>query len=67
MNARTEQLLVAKLRHLSPERLTEVEDFIDFLRAREGDRSLTEATARVSEPAFGSVWDNESDAAYDRL
>lgn len=55
-----------KLRELPPQRLAEVEDFMDFLRTRE-ERRLTQAAARASEPAFASVWDNDEDAAYDRL
>jgi hypothetical protein len=67
VNAQIEQKLLAKLNTLPPERVAEVEDFIDFLRAREGDRSLVHAAARISEPAFHSAWDNDSDAAYDRI
>jgi hypothetical protein len=60
-------LLVNKLRTLPPERLVEVEDFVDFLRLRDDDRHLVTAAARVSEAAFASVWDNPDDAAYDQL
>jgi hypothetical protein len=35
VNARIEQTILEKLRQLPPERLAEVEDFVDFLRARE--------------------------------
>jgi hypothetical protein len=59
MNAQIEQKLLAKLNSLPPERVAEVEDFID--------RSLVHAAARISEPAFHSAWDNDSDAAYDRI
>jgi len=31
------------------------------------DRALVQATSRLSEPAFAREWDNEKDAAYDRL
>lgn len=56
-----------KLKALSPERAAEVEDFIDFLRAREQERALFRAATRVAEPAFAEVWNNDEDAAYDRL
>ena len=58
--------LVRKLAALPPERLAEVEDFVDFIAQRD-DRRLTQAAANASERAFKRVWDNPSDAAYDRL
>lgn len=67
MNARIEQTILEKLRQLPPERLAEVEDFVDFLRTREGDRALTQAAQRASEPALAKVWENADDADYDRL
>jgi hypothetical protein len=62
----TEQALIEKIRQLPPQRLAEVEDFVDFLRARE-ERRLTQAAAQASEPAFAKAWDNDEDAAYDKL
>ena len=35
MNQRAEQTLLEKLRQLSPERIAEVEDFVDFLATKE--------------------------------
>jgi Protein of unknown function (DUF2281) len=67
MNAHAEQFLIEKLKTLPPERRAEVEDFIDFLQHRESDRQLVGAAAQASEPAFNAVWDNDQDAAYDRL
>jgi len=55
------------VQRLPPQRQAEVEDFVDFLRSRENDQRLATAAARASEPAFAKVWDNEDDAAYDRL
>ena len=63
----TEEELLAKIRGLPPERVAEVEDFVDFLRQRVDDRTLAHAAARISEPAFRKVWDNPDDADYDRL
>jgi len=62
-----EQILISKTRVLPPERLMEVEDFIDFLRQANEDRQLRQAAAKLSEGAFAKVWDNEEDADYDRL
>lgn len=59
--------LVEKLRALPPERLEEVEDFIDFLRTRVADRQSTRDWAGASEQAFERIWDNDEDAAYDEL
>ena len=61
------QSLIDKIKALPPERLDEVEDFVDFLRGREDDQHLASAAARASEPSFAQVWDNEDDAEYDRL
>jgi hypothetical protein len=62
-----EQSLISKMRSLPPERLMEVEDFIDFLRQAGEDRRLRQAVAKLSEDAFRKVWDNPEDAEYDRL
>jgi len=62
-----EQVLLQKIRQLPPRRLAEVEDFVDFLRAREDDQRLTQAAAKAGEASFAAVWDNEEDAAYDRM
>lgn len=59
--------LLDKLDQLPPERQAEVEDFVDFLRTRDRDRSLTQAAAKESEASFRKVWDNTDDAAYDAL
>jgi hypothetical protein len=67
MNTPVEQTLLDKLRQLPPERLAEVEDFVDFLRTREGDRALTAAAQRLSEASLAKVWENADDAVYDRL
>ena len=62
-----QQALLEKLQQLPPQRLAEVEDFIDFLRSRDDDRALANAAARAAAPEFAKVWDNDEDAAYDRL
>jgi len=67
MNTRDPQALIDKLKNLPPERVAEVEDFVDFLRTRDEDRALKHAATRVAEPVFAKVWDNDDDAAYDRL
>ena len=48
MNRPVEQTLLDKLQQLPPERLAEVEDFVDFLRTRESERALAEAAQKLS-------------------
>ncbi|HEX3701813.1 MAG TPA: hypothetical protein VHU82_00690 [Vicinamibacterales bacterium] len=62
-----EETLIQKIRSLPPERVAEVEDFVDFLTIRAQDRNFTQAAARLSEEALRAVWDNSDDAEYDRL
>lgn len=59
-----EQTLISKIRTLRPERVAEVEDFVDFLHQRDEDYRLTLAAARLSEPSFAAVWDNPEDDVY---
>ncbi len=61
-----QRAILSKIRELPPEKIAEVEDFIDFLAQRD-DRQLTHAAAKLSEKALAKVWDNPDDAAYDRL
>ena len=58
--------LIEKIKNLPPERVAEVEDFVDFI-AQRGERRLVQAAAKLSEESFAQVWDNEEDAAYDQL
>ena len=62
-----EQTLLEKIRTLPPEKVTEVEDFVDFLRGRVDDRRLVRAASKLSEEAFRKVWDNTDDVAYDKF
>jgi hypothetical protein len=66
MNA-PNRILFDKLNQLPPQRLAELEDFVDFLRARDDDHRLALAAAKASEARFSEVWNNEDDAAYDRM
>lgn len=59
-----EKELIEKIRELSPDKIAEVVDFVDFL-AHRTDRLLVQVAARISEPAFAKVWDNPEDAEYD--
>jgi hypothetical protein len=59
--------VVSKLRALPPERLMEVEDFIDFVSRRTRNQALTAAAMAVSEPVLEKTWNNDEDAVYDEL
>jgi hypothetical protein len=58
--------LIEKIRNLPPERVAEVEDFVDFIAQRD-ERRLVQAASNLSKEAFSRVWDNEEDSVYDRL
>lgn len=59
--------LLDKLDQLPPDRVAEVEDFVDFLQHKDQDRRLTQAATQTAEPSFKKVWDNPDDAVYDAL
>ena len=67
MNKPDPQTLIEKVKQLAPERIAEVEDFVDFLQAKDQERKLRRAAMLVAEPKLASVWDNDDDAAYDKL
>jgi Xaa-Pro aminopeptidase len=48
MNTRDPQTLIEKLKELPPERMAEVEDFVDFLRTRD-EEARDAAAARLGE------------------
>ena len=58
--------LIEKIKNLSPERVAEVEDFVDFIAQRD-ERRLVRAAMKLSEDSFREVWDNEEDSVYDQL
>jgi hypothetical protein len=62
-----EQELFAKIRDLPDGRVSEIEDFVDFIRAREEQRELVQTAALVSEPSLAAVWDNPEDDVYNDL
>jgi hypothetical protein len=64
---RHEQALIEKIRSLPPEKVAEVEDFVDFLRERDEDRRLRHDAMRLSEDRLAQIWENDADAAYDDL
>jgi hypothetical protein len=61
------QALMEKILALPIERIAEVEDFVEFIAAREQERSLTRAAGASSAPAFAAIWNNPEDDAYDAI
>ena len=59
--------LIEKINTLPTNRIAEVEDFVDFIRQRDQDRSLVRAARAASAPAFAAVWSNPEDDAYDAI
>ncbi|KAF0239890.1 MAG: hypothetical protein FD180_5136 [Planctomycetota bacterium] len=59
--------LVECIRELPPQERAEVEDFVEFLAHRRTDRNLLKAAARLTSAALKRIWNNDEDAAYDRL
>lgn len=62
-----ETKLMEKIRSLPPDKITVLEDFIDFLLTRSEDRLLVYTATQLSEAAFAKIWDNPEDAEYDEL
>lgn len=58
--------LFEKIKNLTPEKMAEVEDFVDFIAQRD-ERRLLQAASKLSEESFRQIWDNEEDAIYDQL
>ena len=63
----SETTLMEKIRSLPPDKITVVEDFIDFLLTRSEERLLVYTATKLSEKAFAKIWDNPEDAEYDEL
>ncbi|MFA5906094.1 MAG: hypothetical protein WC836_19335 [Desulfobacula sp.] len=62
-----ERIILEKIRMLPPDKIYEVDDFIDFISRKGRDSQLLQSAARMSENSFNKVWDNCEDDVYDRL
>jgi hypothetical protein len=62
-----EKVLIEKIRTLSPEKITQVADFIDFISQKDSERRLIQTANRLAEPTFKKVWKNPEDDLYDNL
>lgn len=61
----TVQRLLERLTKLSPEKLAEAGNFIEFLHQQELAQVTSQDAARASEASFARIWDNDDDAFYD--
>jgi hypothetical protein len=59
--------LLEKIEALPLERIAEIEDFVEFIAAREQERSLARAASAASVPSFNAIWNNPEDDVYDAL
>lgn len=66
-NSNQMRTLLDKLDQLPPERVAEVEDFVDFLHHKDQDQRLTQAATQTAMPSFSKVWNNPDDSVYDAL
>ena len=60
-------LTPANVQTLPPDRLIEVDDFVDFGRLREQEWDLTRDATTASAAACFAIWSNPEDSAYDVL
>ncbi len=60
------EVLIEKIKQLPPQRIAEIEDFVDFIAQKE-ERKLVASATKLSEKAFEKIWDNDEDAIYDEL
>ena len=67
MQSQQIEQVVQKLRALTPNRIDEVEDFIDFLSQRDSDKQVTNAAMTASETRLNILWDNPYDAEYEKF
>ncbi len=62
-----EIIILTKIRALTPEKITQVADFVDFISHKDQERQLVQAGVQMAEDTFRAVWDNPEDDVYERL
>ncbi len=62
-----EKIIIQKIRTLSPDKVAEVVDFVDFISQKDRDSRLLKAGSKLAEEVFEKVWNNTEDEVYDRL
>lgn len=61
------ELIKKEIDKLPENMLAEVYDFVRFLEVKKERELLVRASQKLSRSSFERIWDNEEDAAYDRL
>ena len=67
MNAPNPKGLFDKISALPEDRIAEIEDFVDFISARERTVGLSRASLAASAPAFAAVWSDPENDVYDAV
>lgn len=61
------EVLFDKILRLPLEKVSVVNDFVEFLSHRDETFSLVKAAGKLSEKSFQKVWTNQEDSEYDKL
>lgn len=59
--------IINEIDRLPESYLSEVFDFILFLESKKDKALMAKASQQLSTVSFEKIWDNEEDAAYDKL
>lgn len=59
--------IINEIDRLPESYLSEVFDFILFLESKKDKALMAKASQQLSTASFEKIWDNEEDAAYDKL
>lgn len=62
-----EKRIIQKIRALSPEKVAEVADFVDFISLKDDERRIVKAAGQMATEVLSAVWNNPEDDIYDRL
>jgi hypothetical protein len=65
MNEVPHKRLVDKIKAIPPERLAEIELYVDFILSRSREDMARSDFLRGSEEALRRIWDNDDDSLYD--
>ncbi len=61
------ELIKKEIDKLSEDILTEIFDFIQFLKGKRERNLLVRSFQKLSAASFQRIWDNEEDAVYDTV
>lgn len=67
MNEIPHARIFEKIKSVPPDRLAEIEDYVDFVLSRTRDERQRQDFLRGTEESLRRVWDNDDDAIYDKI